>query len=167
MRSVRAADKRELIESIAGRLVRRHSAAMVLMHAAVAEMLGLGPADHKCLDLLDERGSMNASQLAAATGLTSGAVAGVVARLEQAGYVRREPDPRDGRKQVLRPVAERVQDLEDLFAPLRRQVAARLERFDAPQLAAVSEFLAVSADSALEHAALLRARVRSGGTSAR
>ena len=78
-----------------GRLARRHSTAAVLFHHVVAERLGLGPTDHKCLDLLRERGAMAGSDLCAITGLTSGAITGVVARLERAGYLRREPDPRD------------------------------------------------------------------------
>src|SRR6266513_5943688 len=93
--------KRELAEEIVGRLARQHSTAVVLFHHAVAERLGLGPSDHKCLDLLRERGPMAGSDLGAITGLTSGAITGVVARLEQAGYVRREPDPHDGRKKNL------------------------------------------------------------------
>jgi hypothetical protein len=44
--------KHELAEEIVGRLVRRHSTAAVVFHHAVAERLGLGPTDHKCLDLL-------------------------------------------------------------------------------------------------------------------
>ena len=81
----------------------------MLFHHAVAERLGLGPADHKCLDLLVERGSMTSSQLAAITGLTTGAITGVVNRLEAAGYVQRQPDPDDRRKQVLTPVPEGIQ----------------------------------------------------------
>jgi hypothetical protein len=42
----------ELAEDIVGRLARRHCAAAVLFHHAVAERLGLAPTDHKCLDLL-------------------------------------------------------------------------------------------------------------------
>src|SRR5829696_9202870 len=98
----------ELIEQIVGRLARRFSTAAVLLHHAVAERLGLGPTDHKCLDVLRERGAMTGSALAAITGLTSGAITGVVARLERAGYLRREPDPHDRRKQVLRPAPERA-----------------------------------------------------------
>ena len=67
---------RELGEEILGKLARRHSTATVLFHHAVADRLGLGPADHKCLDLLVERGSMTGSELAAVTGLTSGAITG-------------------------------------------------------------------------------------------
>jgi DNA-binding MarR family transcriptional regulator len=42
---------------------------------------------------------MAGSDLGAITGLTSGAITGVVARLERAGYLRPEPDPLDGRRQ--------------------------------------------------------------------
>src|SRR6516162_2668811 len=105
--------KRELTEEIVGRLARRHSTAVVLFHHAVAERLGLGPTDHKCLDLLRERAAMTGSELAAITCLTSGAITGVVARLERAGYLHRKPDPHDGRKQILYLALERahIQDV--------------------------------------------------------
>src|ERR1700693_1460937 len=100
MRTARKTQE-ELIEEIVGQLARRHHTAVVLFHHAVAERLGLGPTDHKCLDLLRDRGAMTSSDLGAITGLTSGAITGVVARLERAGYLGREPDPHDGRKKIL------------------------------------------------------------------
>jgi DNA-binding MarR family transcriptional regulator len=146
----------KLIEEIVGRLARRHSTAVVLFHHAVAERLGLGPTDHKCLDLLRDRGAMTGSELAAITGLTSGAITGVVARLEGAGYLRREPDPHDGRKQILHLALERAH-IQDIVNPLREDVAKLLENFDAHQLTAVAEFMARFPDLAYRHAALLRA----------
>src|SRR5215831_15282404 len=97
----------KLAEEIVGRLARQHSTAVVLFHHALAERLGLGPTDHKCFDLLRDRGTMTGSELSAITGLTSGAITGVVARLERAGYLRREADPHDGRKQILHVALER------------------------------------------------------------
>src|SRR5437773_12416331 len=84
--------KQQLVERITGHLARRHSTAAVLYHHAIAERLGIGPTDHKCLDLLREHGAMASSDLVAITGLTSGAITGVVVRLEKAGFVRREAD---------------------------------------------------------------------------
>src|SRR5882762_3188433 len=147
--------QQELIEEIAGRLMRRHSTAVVLFHHAVAERLGLGPTDHKCLDLLRERGAMAGSDLGAITGLTSGAITGVVARLERAGYLRREPDTRDGRKQILHLALKRAH-IQDVIDPLRKDVAVLLENFDAHQLTAIAEFLAGTTDLMYRHAALLR-----------
>jgi DNA-binding MarR family transcriptional regulator len=147
-----------LAEEIVGRLVRRHSIATVLFHHAVAERLGLGPWDHKCLDLLRERGTMTGSDLAAITDLTSGAITGVVARLERAGYVRREPDPHDRRQQIIFPVLERMREIHQVFDPIRKDVTALLESFDTHQLTAIAEFLARSTDVAYRHVALLRAQ---------
>jgi DNA-binding MarR family transcriptional regulator len=98
---------------------------------------------------------MAGSDLCAITGLTSGAITGVVARLERAGYLRREPDPHDGRKQVLRLALERS-PIQDVIDPLRKDVAALLQNFDIHQLTAISEFLARTTDLIYRHAALLR-----------
>jgi DNA-binding MarR family transcriptional regulator len=148
--------KQKVADEIVRRLARRHSTAAVLFHHAVAERLGLGPTDHKCLDLLGERGAMAGSDLAAITGLTSGAITGVVARLERAGYLRREPDPHDGRKQILRLALEQS-PIHQVIEPLREDVAALLEKFDTHQLTAIAEFLAGTTDLIYRHAALLRA----------
>jgi DNA-binding MarR family transcriptional regulator len=146
----------KLIEDIVRLLARRHSTAVVLFHHAVAERMGLGPTDHKCLDLLRDRGAMTGSDLGAITGLTSGAITGVVARLERAGYLRREPDPNDGRKQILHLARERA-PIQEMIDPLRKDVATMLKNFDTHQLTAIAEFLARSTDLAYRHAALLRA----------
>src|ERR1700736_6089687 len=148
----------ELAEEIVGQLVRRHSIAIVLFHQAVAERLGLGPTDHKCLDLLRERGAMTGSNLAAITDLTSGAITGVVARLERAGYLRREPDPHDRSKQILRPASQRGRSIQDALHPIRKAVAALLADFDVHQLTAIAAFLTGTTDCAYQHVALLRAQ---------
>jgi len=156
VRAVSESRHKKLADEIVGRLARRHSTAVVLFHHAVAERLGLGPTDHKCLDLLRERGAMAGSDLGAITGLTSGAITGVVARLERAGYLRRDPDPHDGRKQILRLALERS-PIQDVIAPLRKDVAVLLENFDTHQLDAIAGFLTGTTDLVYRHAALLRA----------
>lgn len=150
--------KHRLVEEIVGRLVRRHSTAAVLFHHAIAENLGLGPTDHKCLDLLRERKAMTSSELAVITGLTTGAIAGVVGRLERAGYVHRKLDPKDRRRQILQPAVERMSAIQEVIEPIRTDVAALLERFDSHQLSAIAEFLERSTDLMYHHGALLRAQ---------
>lgn len=151
--------KQAVTEEIVG-LVRRHSIAVMLFHQAVAERVGLGPTDHKCLDLLREHGTMSGSDLAAITGLTTGAITGVVAKLEQAGFLHRKPDPHDGRKQILQAAPEGMQNIHAVFGPLRKDMAELLEGFDADQLAAVAEFLLKSTDLIYCHMALLRSDTR-------
>jgi len=153
--------RKDLADDIVGQLARRHSTAVVMFHHAVAERLGLGPTDHKCLDLLRDRGAMAGADLAAITGLTSGAITGVVARLERAGYLRREQDPLDGRKQILQ-LALKQPPAHEVIGPLRQDVAALLENFDAHQLSAIAEFLDRTTDLIYRHAAVLRAESVSG-----
>lgn len=146
-----------LAEDIIGRIARRHSTATVLLHHAVAERLGLGPTDLKCLDVMRERGTTTGSELAEITGLTSGAITGVVARLEQAGFLDREADPHDGRKQNLGAAPERMGEIHATFAPMRQNLALLLKRFDAQQLKAIAEFLDLAADLMHNQVALMRA----------
>jgi DNA-binding MarR family transcriptional regulator len=162
MASVRAGGGVELAAEINGSLARRHSTATVLFHHALADRLGLGPTDHKCLDLLYDRAPMTASELAAITGLTSGAITGVVARLERSGWLGREPHPHDRRKQVLRATPEAVREIQQVFEALP-PASGVLEGFDAHQLAAVAEFLARATDLAYRRGALLRAQVLAAG----
>ena len=150
-------DRRQaLIDEITGPLVARHATAAVLFHQALAEHLGLGATDHQCLDLLRERGPMSGAELAAIARLTSSAMSGVVARLERAGYIRREPDPTDGRKQVLSPAPGRLQSLHNLFKPLHADVVVVLNQFDTRQLSAIAEFLVRTTEIVYRHVGLLR-----------
>lgn len=155
-------DQDELVAEITNSLARRHSTATVLFHHALAERLGVGPTDHKCLDLLRERAPMTASELAAITGLTTGAIAGVVARLERSGWLLREPHPRDGRKQVLYVTEEAVRDVGAVFAGLADDAAGLLAGFDTHELSAIAEFLVRATDFAYRRTALLRGQSLSG-----
>ena len=92
---------------------------------------------------------------------SSGAITGVVARLERAGYLRRRADPNDQRRQILSPVQERVRRIEAVFAPIKADMCALLNGFDARQLEAVAEFLERSTEHVYRHAALLRGEARS------
>src|SRR6516225_8343013 len=69
--------------------------AAIMFHQAVADRLGLNPTDHKCLDLVHRAGGATAGDLAEWTGLTTGAITGLIDRLERAGFVRREDHPGD------------------------------------------------------------------------
>ena len=75
--------------------VRRSSAQGVLFGQTVANRVGLSSSDMECLDFLILEGRVTAGRLAEVTGLTTGAITGVVDRLEEAGLVRRERDDHD------------------------------------------------------------------------
>lgn len=81
----------------------------VYFFQAVAERSGMNLTDLQCLAILTSTGPVTAGQLAETMGLTTGAVTGLVNRIERAGYVRREKDPVDGRRVVIQPVPEELE----------------------------------------------------------
>ena len=87
---------------------------------AVADRAGISSSDMDCMDFLNVEGRMTAGRLAELTGLTSGAITGVIDRLERAGFVRRERDADDRRKVFIAPVAERVMELARPFELMQR-----------------------------------------------
>ncbi len=74
---------------------REPSTETIMFHETVADLLGLYITDHKCLDLIHRFGAMPAGRLAELTGLTNGAITGIIDRLEKAGCVKRANDPTD------------------------------------------------------------------------
>ncbi|WP_433267846.1 MarR family winged helix-turn-helix transcriptional regulator [Actinosynnema sp. CS-041913] len=82
-----------------GFYAREASTLTILFHSRVAEQMGLSPTDEKCLDLVVRaEDPITAGRIAELSGLSTGAVTGVIDRLEKAGYVRRVRDPHDRRK---------------------------------------------------------------------
>ena len=60
---------------------------------------------------------MTAGRLAELTGLTTGAITGLVDRLERRGYARREPHPTDRRSVIVQPLIENAErDLAPSYA---------------------------------------------------
>lgn len=126
----------------------------VLLHATIADKLGLNPSDHKCADLLrDQPGPITAGRLAELTGLTTGAITGVLDRLERAGFVARDQDPSDRRRVVIRCTPERAPDLRPLFMPLRDGMIAFCERYTDGELRLILEFMQSSEAVMREHMA--------------
>ena len=121
---------------------RRSSTRAVLLHAVIAERLGLNPSDHKCADLLlSETGVCTPGRMAELTGLSTGAITGVLDRLERAGFVAREPDPRDRRRTLVRLTPERMPNMERIFAPLANGMERVCNRYSTEQLALVLKFM--------------------------
>lgn len=127
-------------------LVRQHTTAAVLFHHALAERLELGPTDLKCMNLLREGGPMTGSELASRTGLTTGAITGVVSRLERAGFLQRRSDPNDGRRQILSQTTTGARDLHAVFARLHAGLDQLLAGFSTSEYSAIARFLAGSTE---------------------
>jgi DNA-binding MarR family transcriptional regulator len=96
----------------------------VMFHQVVADELGLYITDHKCMDIIHRFGAMPAGRLGEMTGLTTGAITGMIDRLEKAGYVKRANDPKDRRKTIVEPIRNKKLErkIEMIFAPLHERM---------------------------------------------
>ena len=111
--------------------LRRLIAHSIAMHEAIASSLGINPTDLRCLELLQEHPGITPSRLAELAALTSGAVTGVLDRLEVAGFVRREADAEDRRRIIVRPLPERMADVAAAYQPLLARAAELTGQRDA------------------------------------
>jgi DNA-binding MarR family transcriptional regulator len=130
--------------ALAGRDVGAYS---VMMHTAAAHAVGLNATDHKCLDLLGRHGPMTAGALADLTGLTTGAITGVVDRLEAAGFVERHRDEHDRRRVILAARMDAVvQAYGSIFEPLRAAVDDVADGYTDEQLELIIGYLRRTVD---------------------
>ena len=97
--------------------MRRSSAAGVLHSQAVAKKVGINSTDLECLDLILTGGPATAGEIGRRTGLTSGAVTGLIDRLERQGLVERMSDADDRRKVLVRVRDDAVQRISVHFDP--------------------------------------------------
>ena len=155
--SSHSTDRASLLAGVL-REVRRMTAQSVLISQAVSERFGLTSSDLECLDLALLSGGATAGEFAKATGLTTGAITGVIDRLERAGYVRREKDPADRRKVVVRARPAMTRQIAPLYDSLQREMSALWSTYSDEELALILDFLTKSCDLAVQEIAKLQSR---------
>src|SRR5215204_1071846 len=142
---------------------RRSTTGAVLLLQAVTQRSGMNLTDLQCINILTSTGPITAGQLAETMGLTTGAVTGVINRMERMGYARREKDPDDGRRVVIRPVPEELERVgADVFGSYeRRALDALVSEYDERDLAVIVDFM--QKGSALTEEEIARIRAASEG----
>jgi DNA-binding MarR family transcriptional regulator len=137
--------------------------ASVRFQMAVADQLGMPVADVHAVGALLEVGPTGVSQLAELMGMTTGAVTRLVDRLEAGGFVRREPDPNDRRRVVLRLVPERLQVISGYYESMGERWRRTVDGCSDAELQFLLEFLRSGRADALAETARLRAGGRRHG----
>ncbi|MEV6715132.1 MarR family transcriptional regulator [Lentzea sp. NPDC051208] len=128
--------------------MREHSALTVMFHARVAEQMGLSATDEKCLDLaMRAEGPLTAGRIAELSGLSTGAVTGVIDRLERAGYVRRVRDPHDRRKVLVEVTVGDLDKFGEPFEKARDSLVEVLGHFDDDELHVIERYLKLQTET--------------------
>ena len=97
------------------KLSQQYSYTSIQMHEAIARKAGLSGTDHKYLGFLIQRGQMTAGELSNLTGLTTGAVTGLIDRFERKKLVKRQFAEDDRRKVIIEPNTKNILALLEPF----------------------------------------------------
>ena len=158
-----AQDKRAaVLRELARELRQFHGLGASFFRAAAARS-GMTVTDLQVIDLLESSGPMSAGQLADLTGLTTGAITGMLKRLEEAALVLRERDPGDGRRVNVRlvPGKDDRRAIDPLFASLGTAWDDLVSHYDDEQMAVLLAFL--QRCNALSREAIVRLREAPAG----
>lgn len=116
--------KTELLNRIR-KMHQAHAYVTIQMHEAVARRAGLSGTDQKYLGFLMEKGQMTAGELATLSGLTTGAVTGMIDRFEKKKLVKRMYAKDDRRKVLIEPNTSNIMAL---LAPLYKEYRSGSEK---------------------------------------
>ena len=130
---------------------------------AAAARIEMTDTDMHVIDMLESTGEAPAGQLAHRMGLTTGTFTAILIRLEKAGLVRRERDPNDGRRVIVRLAkgADGGQEMGPLFASLGKAWEELADTYDDEHKAFLLAFLQRS--NALAREEIVRLREASVG----
>jgi DNA-binding transcriptional ArsR family regulator len=121
--------------------LRRVGSIMQLLGQMSAERIGINVTDLNCLNIVALTGSMTAGDLARATGLTTASITGVLDRLEEGGFVRRERDPHDRRRVIVKLNAgPGLREIGPTFGPLLKAWRATAAGYSDDDLRLLLEF---------------------------
>jgi len=127
-------------------LGRELATASLFLHTLIAGKVGLNATDTRCLDILARSlpASITAGELTKATGLTTGAITGILDRLERAGFVKRTRDADDRRKVLVDLLPGEMAKLTGLYDGLGNSMDALAARYSPKELRMIEGFLSAN-----------------------
>jgi MarR family transcriptional regulator, organic hydroperoxide resistance regulator len=133
-------DRRDEIIASIMKYGREESRLSLMFRELIAQRFGVSATDLECVDFLIERGAATAGELATLTGLTTGAVTGIIRRLTRAGLVTAKPDPNDRRRVIVRPVQKEVKVGEALYQSFADALNDMYSHHSDGELATIAEY---------------------------
>ncbi|MFF4754779.1 MarR family winged helix-turn-helix transcriptional regulator [Streptomyces sp. NPDC002514] len=129
-------------------------AAHLIAQQEIARRLGLNVTDLTCFGFVLEAGDdlLTAGDLATRAHVTTGAVTGILNRLERAGYVSRRPDPADRRRVRVAAVPDAVARVETVYAGHYQRLTALFTDCSPGELTVITDWFTRA--TALAHAYL-------------
>lgn len=117
------------------------------MHEAIARKAGFAGTDHKYLGFFLQKGDMTAGELAELTGLTTGAVTGLIDRFEKKNLLKRIADEKDRRKTIVVPDNQKIKALlEPLYIDFQNATDQIIASYSPQEIEIIESFLSKSID---------------------
>lgn len=133
------------------KLSQHYAFASIQMHETIGRKAGLTGTDHKYLGFLMQKGQMTAGELSALTGLTTGAVTGLIDRFEKKHLVKREFAKEDRRKVFIVPNTKKIMALlEPLYKEFRTKSQQLIASFSEKEIKIIEAYLLQAIDIAEE-----------------
>jgi DNA-binding MarR family transcriptional regulator len=152
-------ERRRLLQELASE-IRAGQRATDVVDELFCQLLRINRSDARCLDILEEQGSMTAGELARESRLTTGAITAVIDRLEEAGLARRVRDPADRRRVRVVPTPDAYELATELMVePMITMWRPLRERYSDEQLRLFIEFTRGGREIQERHADWLRERL--------
>jgi DNA-binding MarR family transcriptional regulator len=142
-RPARSGKRNALIVRVGMELGRELSTTSIFFHQAIATKLGINVTDTRCFELMSRyaQGPLTAGDIARHAGLTTGAVTGILDRLEKAGLVERFRDASDRRKVFVRPCLEALQRVARLYQGLAAASLRHASSYSTKELELIQDYL--------------------------
>lgn len=123
------------------KLTQAYAYTSIQMHEAVARKAGLTGTDHKYLGFLLQNGQMTAGELSTITGLTTGAVTGLIDRFEKKKLVKRQFAENDRRKVIIMPNTKNIMALlEPLYKEYRKKSEVLIASFSDEEIKVIENY---------------------------
>lgn len=127
------------------RMNQQHAYTTIQMHETVGRKAGLSGTDHKYLGFLMQKGRMTAGELATVTGLTTGAITGMIDRFEKKKLVKRSYAQDDRRKVYIEPITKNIMALmEPLYREYRSKSEQLIATFSQKEMKVIEAYLSKS-----------------------
>jgi len=129
--------------------------------SAVGGHVGLGTTEIGLIDLIARTAPVTPGHLASMTGLNPATITGVLDRLEEGGWIRRERDAVDRRRVFVHPNAARIVELGPKFGVMLKRMSDIYSGYSDKELRTLLDFMHKVRDAGDSSVDELRAEPRS------
>jgi DNA-binding MarR family transcriptional regulator len=133
--------RKELLNKLGDAIEDNGNTNVLLVHA-IAQHVGLSAAEFECAGLI-QQGPFTAGELAKRCHITTGGMTGMIDRLEKRGFVKREADPNDRRRVLVRAVEnkEARRKVQKLYSPLQISFNELIATYSEAELEFILDFM--------------------------